>query len=574
MPRSFRQNYIDKVEELAQKMRTEAMPEPTEELFALFEQTGNRLQYEAVYFKRRKFLAVFGMAALIFKRAEDVKKLEKVLYSVCEEECWALPAHVNRREDAQWRHSVDLFASETAQTLAEIISLVGEEGGLSHELCERVCKEIEERVFTPFFSSKPNYGCWECCDHNWNAVCAGGIGSACIYLMQGKEEERLAKCLERLCNSLTHYLDGFREDGTCMEGIGYFTYGMTYFVGFAEQLYRYTNGKTDLFQNEKLRKIAEFQQKMYFAGGCTVSFSDGEERAKYRMGLTSFLAEKYDTVLVPAEHLAAGFEEDTCYRFMGLCRDYLWTRDEEREETVQEAKSRHDTLESAQWSICESENGTALAIKGGHNGEPHNHNDIGSFLYLIGEEQLLVDLGAGEYTKEYFGGGRYEILCNSSLGHSVPIIGERLQKDGAWHKADHFWTDGNGITKVSYASAYPLGTVKELERETEFDMQTGKLTVTDRFTFEKYSRFTEQLVTRGKVDIFFHEDASVVRITGDTAACEIHFSAEIHHLHCMEKEHSNHQGETEIVRLIRWDVPVKLNETVATWFTVEPVEKK
>ena len=38
-----------------------------------------------------------------------------------------------------------------------------------------------------------------------------------------------------------------------------------------------------------------------------------------------------------------------------------------------------------------------MAAKGGNNGESHNHNDVGSFLYLAGDEMLLTDLGAGEY---------------------------------------------------------------------------------------------------------------------------------------------------------------------------------
>ena len=106
---SFHERYKKQIEALAGQMRTEQLPPLTEELFALFETTGNRLKYEEVYFKRRKFLAVFGMAACIFKRRADVEKLSEVLLEVCEEECWALPAHVNRATDVDWRNTVDLF---------------------------------------------------------------------------------------------------------------------------------------------------------------------------------------------------------------------------------------------------------------------------------------------------------------------------------------------------------------------------------------------------------------------------------------------------------------------------------
>lgn len=567
-------------------MRSEPMPPLTEDLFSLFETTGNRLKYEDVYFTRRKFLAVFGMAACLWGRPADVEKLEEILLEICNEECWALPAHVNRKENPDWRISVDLFASETAQALAEIITLVG---NLSHQIRDRVHAETGRRVLAPFERNRQG---WECSDHNWNAVCCGSIGSAALYLLAEKEEARLQVLIERICHSLTFYLDGFREDGACMEGIGYFTYGMTYFVGFAEQLLRYSKGKINLFDNEKVRRIAEFQQKTYFGSGQTVSFSDGDKQAKFRMGLTSFLAEQYDTVRIPPEKFACDFETDPCYRFMGLMRDYLWTMEtvcggelckEEteygigQENALQKASrdavpARHDILLCAQWSICESRNGVGFAIKGGDNGEPHNHNDVGSFLYLAGGEQLICDLGAGEYTAEYFGPGRYSILCNSSEGHSVPVIRGEFQKAGKQYQASSFAADGKGTTTIEFAGAYAEGLVSGLTRAAEFSLEDGSLTITDCFTLpvanesgmdskeETLAYFTETLVTQGRVTI----QDNCIMIQGKTASCLVQVEGEFQNLHCVEKEHFNHEGGREIVRLIQWDV-IQEKKTKKEW---------
>lgn len=576
---TFHENYMKQVELLANQMREEPMPELTEELFSLFETTGNRLKYEDVYFKRRKFLAVYGMAAYIWKRREDVEKLEEILSEICEEECWALPAHVNRETNKNWRHTVDLFSCETAQALAEIVTLVNGElsegNKLSEQLCVRVRTEIEERVLLPFFMTTPRYSSWECSNHNWNAVCAGSIGSVCLYLMQG--EERLEPCLERLCHSLTYYMGGFKEDGTCMEGIGYFTYGMTYFTGFAEQLLRHSKGKTNLFANEKLQKIAEFQQKTYFASGQTVSFSDGDKQAKFRMGLTCYLAKQYDTVRIPAEELACDFESDPCYRFMGLMRDYLWTKENVcEEETMREEENaecaRHDVLPEAQWSICESKNGGGFAIKGGDNGEPHNHNDIGSFLYLVDDEQLITDLGAGEYTKEYFGAGRYDILCNSSMGHSVPVINGELQKAGKQYKASEFVSDGKGTTKIEFAGAYPEGILQRLIRKTAFSLEDGKLLVQDFFDgVEEGATLTEQLVTQGAVGI----KAEKILIQGKKNSCLVRLPEGVQNLRVVENVHSNHEGVQETVRLIQWEVCVESEKRRAsTWIQVIPYKKQ
>ena len=54
---------------------------------------------------------------------------------------------------------------------------------------------------------------------------------------------------------------------------------------------------------------------------------------------------------------------------------------------------------------------------------------------------LLTDLGAGEYTKEYFHEGRYRILCNNSFGHSVPVIDGEGQKEGGEYSCSRFEAD-------------------------------------------------------------------------------------------------------------------------------------
>lgn len=241
-------------------------------------------------------LAVYGCLSLMEGKPEYLKKLEEVLDGICEEECWALPAHINRKEDPQWSICVDLFASETAHALSEIIS--GLKGRLPSALCEKVRENVFRRVLTPFMNAAAPYAKWEGGDNNWNAVCCGSIGCAAIYLMQD-EPELLKPLLDRIVCSLDSYIAGFSEDGACMEGLGYFTYGMTYYTGFADMLYRYTDGAIDLMEDEKCRRIAMFQQKCYFPSGRTLSFSDGDSRDTYKMGLTCFLAMRYAGVEIP-----------------------------------------------------------------------------------------------------------------------------------------------------------------------------------------------------------------------------------------------------------------------------------
>ena len=72
-------------------------------------------------------------------------------------------------------------------------------------------------------------------------------------------------------------------------------YGFTYFTLFALAQREYDPSK-DLMASEKVNAIAHFQQKCYFAGGRTISFSDGDSRGTYPMGLTCCLADQYSDI--------------------------------------------------------------------------------------------------------------------------------------------------------------------------------------------------------------------------------------------------------------------------------------
>ena len=69
-----------------------------------------------------------------------------------------------------------------------------------------------------------------------------------------------------------------------------------------------------------------------------------------------------------------------------------------------------------------SSKGLYLSAKGGHNGESHNHNDVGSFLVYCDGKPVVVDIGLGVYEKNTFNERRYEILQMQSLYHNLPAI--------------------------------------------------------------------------------------------------------------------------------------------------------
>lgn len=573
----FYEDYCDSIRKEADAMRAEKMPEITEELFAVYENTGNRLIHEAVYFRRRKFLAIFGLKAVLDHQEEDIAKLEEVLLDICSEECWALPAHVNRKEDRDWRIFVDLFASETAQALSEITSLL--EDVLSKTTVETVRQEVLRRVLVPFSASQAPYSHWEYGASNWCAVCGGSIGSAALYLLKDKPEE-LTPLLDRICYALEHYyLKSFAEDGACLEGLGYFTYGMTYFTGFAQQLYEFTAGKRNLFRIGKLAKIAAFQAKCYFPSGKTVSFADGYTDDAFQMGLTCRLSMEYPEAGIPPLWRAADLNDDNCYRFMGLYRNLAWTRayiDSLR--GAQSAAAETDAvakkaigqivLPDAQWTICQSGTSAGMAAKGGHNAEPHNHNDVGSFFYLIGTDVLLTDLGCGEYTRDYFSEKRYEHLCCRSLGHNVPLIDGGEQLAGAEYRCDSFETDGQGRTVISFAESYGNPKLKSLIRILDWNAEDGTLRVEDHCQATALLDFKENLITPWKPEI----QGNRIRIRGAQSSCEILIEGPAVEAECIHQDFHDHGGYRRDVWLIQWEVPAgEKTDLSSVCFTLKAV---
>ena len=140
-----------------------------------------------------------------------------------------------------------------------------------------------------------------------------------------KEGTEKKKLLERLNYALeNYYLEGFGMDGACQEGLGYWVYGFTYFTLFALAQREYDPLK-DLMASEKVNAIAHFQQKCYFAGGRTISFSDGDSRGTYPMGLTCCLADQYSDIRFPDTLYAQKLDGDSCWRWIGIYWSWYWT---------------------------------------------------------------------------------------------------------------------------------------------------------------------------------------------------------------------------------------------------------
>lgn len=383
-----------------------------------FIEQGSRAESEAVYFERRKQLAAFGLYLQYHRNTEEqyeeiLNYFQELLWSVTNEFSWCVAAHLPQNKEGfleSPEFQIDLFAAETADTLAELLSIHADK--IHPFLQGHIRRQISERIFEPFL--RKNWW-WETVQSNWCAVCNGCIGMAALLLEQGARKEKL---LKKVDESLVHYLNSFGEDGACEEGIGYWVYGFgyyTYYIAMRKEL------DTSFHIEEKvlvkLRKLAEFPSVVQMNESSFVPFSDVPEKTLLPTGLLSYLQQEYE-VEMPACTQITSFDFDHCFRFAHISRDLWWT-DSRIFHT--ELGKEAVYLESRQW-LLQRQDGYFFAAKGGNNQEQHNHNDTGSFLFAIDGELLLADLGAGKYTADYFGEKRYEHVHTRSRYHNLPLL--------------------------------------------------------------------------------------------------------------------------------------------------------
>ena len=521
----------------------EPAPELTYSLFAIFADRGTRLEYEHVYFVRRRRLNTFALLALLEpdERAY-LAALCDIVWSVCNEYTWCLPAHLSG-SGAAIRSAIDLFSAETGFALTEIALLLGDR--LPPLLRERIAEEVEARLFTPYLTRGP-YG-WETARHNWAAVCAGSIGAAALLAI--RDADRLAEIIGKVLGSMDHFLAGFGEDGACLEGLDYWSYGFGYFVYFADLLDKRTKGALDLLSGGKVRRIAQFQQKVYLDGDRVANFSDAAPRAHFQAGLACRLARRFPEVEVPPLSMAASYREDHCSRWAPALRNLIWL--DPRQGGGGGRRAADDYWPDAQWLISRHRSAAgafSFAAKAGHNAEPHNHNDIGQFMLLADGETFVADLGSGEYTKEYFGAGRYTYDCNGSQGHAVPIVDGALQEAGE-ESAARVLEAAVGGEEVRFrfemAAAYRLPHLQSLVRSFAWrKRELPVLELTDEFRFaEAPGSVIERIIALRPPEPM---EGGVVRLAGaGRRSVLVRYDAERLHVRVERRSYRDHRGREE-----------------------------
>jgi len=445
----------------------EALKSPPPPLYVTdylaFRRSGQREPWEGPVDARRDRLVHMVLGECLEAKGRFLDAILNEAWAICEESTWVVSAHAG-----EYPHGlpdvtyplIDLWSAMTAFQLAETDYLLGE--ALHPALRARVRLEVRRRS-TEAFLARDDFrwlGKGRKSAPNWTPVCAGGTACAALYLEE--DLDTLAAVLAKALAAMQDYLATFAPDGACAEGVAYWEKGFGYFTMFADLLAARTEGKLELFDAPHVRRVAAFPPQVELSPGCFAPFSDTGLARKPQWALLHYLAERLRLPeLAALDYEGAAARRLTTRYPPEKVRDLFWYPQGYVPRRIPPPASSY--FADIQWLVARADphdpDSLVLAAKAGHNGEPHNHNDVGSFIVHYRSETLLAELGAGRYTRDYFRPEtRYTFLPNRSLGHSVPLVNGCEQGTGARFRAQevrHFTSEDEEGLESDLTAAYP-----------------------------------------------------------------------------------------------------------------------
>ena len=449
--------------------------------YMLFFKTGDRATFEKKHMERR--YDALDLAAALWLTEDDkyLESLENVLFHILDEFTWCVASHTKfyqGKKTPEWyREEVELFNARTAVLLCDIYTIVGDK--LTVLTKERIAEELRRRIIEP---TKKKVFHWEAWDNNWLSYCVIGMSLSTALFGTKEEMDSLIPRFQGLCE---RYLGGFGEDCCCLEGGSYWG-AFTEFLRCAVVINDWTDGKVNLLEDKRVEEIGKFQTKVLMSPDNMAAFSDSVAKLSFRPGVICFLNK-----LFPGKIFMPDLKYMAPIGSMGLgLIELLWFDAEYKTEPLMPLTSYFPIGE---WFISRKKN-YSFASKGGYNEEPHNHNDIGSFMAVSKDGKTpFVEIGTGLYTRQYFEDDkRYKILNNGSHGHSVTVINDEYQEFGKEFKAKNTLA-GDDYFETDISGAYKDGLIKKITRR--FDLKENGFTLKDNFVFsDKTESFKERFI--------------------------------------------------------------------------------
>lgn len=483
------------------KMLRNPWPQLPATLLMEFVRNGDRQRFEKEYFARRARLGCLVMMECMDYRGQHIDAIIDAMWSICEEATWALSAHMEREEEDPLPrhdcHTVALFSAETGYLMALCLHLLGDELTMvSGQFCKRVNRHLMKRLVEPVENEAIEYW-WYDGHNNWTPWCCSNLlGLATIVI---DDNARLAPFIYRLMGFVDAFINRSSNDGGCDEGPNYWSVAAGRMLAFLELLYERTGGTITIYDEEKIERMGRFVFDTHLAGPWYVNFADASARAYPSCSLLTRFAARYNSQDIA--NFAIAFSNDPAMNsnagrpwnlqrtgaiLDSMLTDLHYFTPDTLHEPV--CHRRTEWYPDVQVMVSrereDPDYGLQLAIKGGHNGENHNHNDVGQFIVMCEGHPIIVDTGTMVYTRKTFSSERYEIWNIRSSAHNVPMIDGVEQCAGESFCARQVRLNQGEEAdqlKMEISAAYPEEAgLRSAHRTSELDRQSGCIRLRDQ----------------------------------------------------------------------------------------------
>lgn len=475
-------------------------PQPLVSHYARYFRDGNRTAYEGLVASRQQRLTRAVVMVLV-NDGPGSDWLDEVIdgaYLLCEQSSWSWAAHddvFTRNGDVvpdRSRPYLDLGAGEVVAQLAWLDHVLGAQlDERAPGLRKRLREEANERVIRPFLDRLDWH--WLGLDgdvHNWNPWIHSNILVAALVLVDDPQLQ--ARVVARCIEGLDRFLASIPADGAIDEGFAYWWNGAGRALEGLAVLEEASNGvlNPDL---PVIRALVAFPHRMHLGHRWFLNVADGPARA--HDGLPWGMLHRWAVRLGDSEAaahaatFAAVEPEPQAAAGLGRVLTQL-SSSTARFEPPKRAQLRPGWgtyLPSVQIMVARqtpgSSAGLTLAAKGGHNGEHHNHRDVGSVVVAVDGVPLLVDAGQPTYTAQTFGPDRYQIRAMQSAWHSVPAPFGLEQGTGSSFAATVVQepTPEEPTLALGLGAAYGLDHAEQWIRTSLMNRELGNVVIDDRW---------------------------------------------------------------------------------------------
>jgi hypothetical protein len=523
-----------------------------------FKRNGNRTRYESAQFGRRHRLVDLALGECAIGDGRYLDEITNGVWLICEESFWGASAHLGAQKAKVGLPDVsepivDLFAAETASTLAWVDYLLGERlNVVSPLITARIRIEAKRRILDPLLErndfswmglqqERENEKAWVDFGanvvlprrihlNNWNPWINSNWLMTNILLEQ--DAERRQRAIEKSCRSLDEFLSDYSPDGGCEEGPVYWQRSPGSYFDCARTLSSAVNGAADVMTHPFVQRMGQYIADVHIAGNAFVNYGDAHmedaptPELVYEYGVAAKLPvlTEFGAFHSAIDSMGVVGNEAKLQAALGaglptLARSLLYVmcvRD------IRVAK-RADALGRDAWypalhlMTAREKAGTTegfyLAVQAASNGRSHGHNDSGSFIVFRDGDPVIIDPGVEAYTAKTFSAERYTIWTMQSAYHNLPTIGGAMQRDGAPYAASdvqYSTTDDRAKMTMNLATAYPPEAgVKRWMREVALDRKAGVVQVTEEFELVKnvpvaLSFMTSRVLFEAKNAVGFH----------------------------------------------------------------------